>query len=136
MDESKQGEFLGVRDRFGKNEGILPFVGDVSKEDTATKVVEFAKNKFGRLDILVNNAASIVYKNTVEMTLDAWNSILQISATGVFLRSREALKAMIPQKSGRHRKHRIVRLFPNIPWNHCLLRGEGSHCANHSDPGS
>jgi NAD(P)-dependent dehydrogenase (short-subunit alcohol dehydrogenase family) len=70
----------GVCERFANRGGIAPFAGDVALEQTASNVVEFAKKKFGRLDILVNNAASIVYKNTVEMTLKDWNSILQISA--------------------------------------------------------
>ena len=61
-------------------------------------MVALAVERFGKLDILVNNAASIVYKNA--MSLDEWNSIIGISATGVFLHSREALKAMISNKSG------------------------------------
>src|SRR5204863_6856018 len=53
---------LNSRNSLSKKEGILPFVGDVAKEETAARVVEYAKEKFGRLDILVNNAASIVYQ--------------------------------------------------------------------------
>jgi NAD(P)-dependent dehydrogenase (short-subunit alcohol dehydrogenase family) len=44
--------------------------------------------------------ARIVYKPAVEMTLADWNSILDVTSRGVFLHSREALKAMIPNKSG------------------------------------
>jgi NAD(P)-dependent dehydrogenase (short-subunit alcohol dehydrogenase family) len=89
-----------VKEVFNGNDRIVPFIGDVATERAAQDVVALAKERFGRLDILVNNAASIVYKNTVDMTLDEWSSILGISATGVFLHSREALKAMIPNKSG------------------------------------
>jgi NAD(P)-dependent dehydrogenase (short-subunit alcohol dehydrogenase family) len=72
----------------------------VATESAAKEVVALAVQRFSRLDILVNNAASIVYKKAVDMTLDEWNSILNISATGLFLHSREALKVMIPNKSG------------------------------------
>src|SRR5258707_6903817 len=90
----------GVNDMFSGQERIVPFVGDVTTESAAQDAVALALERFGRLDILVNNAASIVYKNAVEMTLDEWNSILGISATGVFLHSREALKVMIPNRTG------------------------------------
>ena len=64
------------------------------------QAVELAQKTFGKLDILVNNAGRIVYKPAIEMTLDDWNSIMEVTATGVFLHSREALKAMIPNKAG------------------------------------
>ncbi len=89
-----------VNDLFRGQERILPFVGDVAMESAAQDAVALAVERFGRLDILVNNAARIVYKNAVEMTLEEWNSILGISATGVFLHSREALKVMIPNQTG------------------------------------
>lgn len=76
------------------------FVGDAAQEASAIGVVARAKERFGRVDVLVNNAARIVYKNAVEMTLADWNSILDVTSTGVFLHSREALKAMIPRRSG------------------------------------
>jgi NAD(P)-dependent dehydrogenase (short-subunit alcohol dehydrogenase family) len=89
-----------VNDMFRGQERIVPFVGDVAIESAAQDAVALAVERFGQLDILVNNAASIVYKNAVDMTLDEWNSILGISSTGVFLHSREALKVMIPNKTG------------------------------------
>ncbi len=89
-----------VKDVFGGDPRIVPFIGDVATESSAKAVVALAVKQFGKLDVLVNNAASIVYKNAVDMTLDEWNSILNISATGLFLHSREALKAMIPSKTG------------------------------------
>ncbi len=79
---------------------LVPFVGDVAKEETARAVVELAGERFGGLDILVNNAATIVYKPTVEMTLEDWNRILSVNLTGVFLHCREAVRAMLPRKSG------------------------------------
>ena len=89
-----------VNDIFANEERILPFVGDVATEDAAQQSVALAVDRFGRLDILVNNAASIVYKNAVDTKLDEWNSILGVTSTGVFLHSREALKVMIPNKTG------------------------------------
>ena len=89
-----------VREVFQGHERVVPFVADVSKEQAAKDVVALAAERFGRLDVLVNNAASIVYKPTVEMTLAEWDSIMGITATGVFLHTREALKAMILNKTG------------------------------------
>ncbi|MBE9178510.1 SDR family oxidoreductase [Oculatella sp. LEGE 06141] len=89
-----------VNDIFKDNERIIPFIGDVATEQAAKEVVAIATERFGKLDILVNNAARIVYKNAIDMTLEEWNSIMGITATGVFLHSREALKAMIPNQMG------------------------------------
>ena len=85
---------------FADNENVVPLVGDVSKEETATRAVQLAEERFGELNILVNNAGRIVYKPAVEMSLAEWNSILDVTSTGAFLHSREALKAMMPNKSG------------------------------------
>ena len=89
-----------VNDVFKDNERIIPFVGDVATEQSAKEAVAIATERFGKLDILVNNAARIVYKNAINMTLEEWNSIMDVTSTGVFLHSREALKAMIPNQTG------------------------------------
>ena len=92
-----------VMELLGADDTSVGFVSDVS-EQAAIDVVALAVKRLGELDILVNNAASIVYKNAVEISLEEWNSILGITATGLFLHSREALKAMIP------RSNKAVRL--------------------------
>jgi NAD(P)-dependent dehydrogenase (short-subunit alcohol dehydrogenase family) len=72
---------------------IVRFVGDVSQEETAQRVVELAVERFGKLDILVNNAARIIYKPVADMPLAEWDAILSVNLTGVFLHSREAFRA-------------------------------------------
>jgi NAD(P)-dependent dehydrogenase (short-subunit alcohol dehydrogenase family) len=72
----------------------------VSWEESATKAVAVAIEKFGKLDILVNNAARIMSKLVIDMTREDWESIMSVNVTGAFLHSREAMKAMIPNKSG------------------------------------
>src|SRR5260221_11231706 len=51
--------------------------------------------RFGKLDILVNNAAIIINKPVVEMTLDDWNGIQAVNSTGAFLFSRENRNAPV-----------------------------------------
>ena len=46
---------------FDGNASVAVLISDASKEDAAIKAVELAQKRFGRLDILVNNAARIVY---------------------------------------------------------------------------
>jgi NAD(P)-dependent dehydrogenase (short-subunit alcohol dehydrogenase family) len=84
----------------GRHARIVPFIGDVATEEAAKQVVALAVERFGKLDILVNNAATIIYKRAEDMTLEEWNRILSVNLTGVFLHSREAVRAMIPKKTG------------------------------------
>src|SRR5260221_1922613 len=80
--------------------GIVPLVADIAQDGSAEKAVALALQHFGRIDILVNNAAVIINKLVVDMTRADWERIIAVNTTGAFLHSREAVKAMIPQKSG------------------------------------
>jgi NAD(P)-dependent dehydrogenase (short-subunit alcohol dehydrogenase family) len=51
------------------NERIATIVGDVSSEETAKRAVALAIERFGKVDILVNNAATIIYKPVIGMTV-------------------------------------------------------------------
>ena len=80
--------------------GLVPLVADITKDGSAEKAVGLALEKFGKLDLLVNNAGRILYKPFVEMTREDWNWQMETNVTGAFLHSREAMKAMMPNKSG------------------------------------
>ncbi|NGT15668.1 SDR family NAD(P)-dependent oxidoreductase [Achromobacter insolitus] len=80
--------------------GVIPLVADVAREDSAERAVATAIEHFGKLDILVNNAAIIINKPLVEMSLDDWNGVQSVNATGAFLFSREAMRVMVPAKAG------------------------------------
>jgi NAD(P)-dependent dehydrogenase (short-subunit alcohol dehydrogenase family) len=80
--------------------GIVPLVADVTEESAAAKAVATAMKHFGKLDILVNNAGIIINKLVVDMTIEDWDRIFAVNIRGVFLHSREAMRAMIPGGSG------------------------------------
>jgi NAD(P)-dependent dehydrogenase (short-subunit alcohol dehydrogenase family) len=80
--------------------GIFPLVADVTEEAAARRAVAVAVEKFGQLDILVNNAGIIINKLVVDMTIEEWDRIFAVNTRGVFLHSREAMRAMIPNGRG------------------------------------
>ncbi|OBB82495.1 short-chain dehydrogenase [Mycobacterium colombiense] len=89
-----------VEDLYADIDAVAPLVGDVAQEQTANDAVELAGRRFGRLDILINNAGTIINRPVIETTLEDWNHILGTNVTGAFLHTREAMRAMIPRESG------------------------------------
>ncbi|WP_280570229.1 SDR family oxidoreductase [Chromohalobacter sp. 296-RDG] len=79
---------------------IVTLTGDLAEEATATRAVDLALKHFGSLDILINNAAHIMFKSVADMSLEDWDSILNVNLRGTFLHSREAMKAMTDAKHG------------------------------------
>jgi NAD(P)-dependent dehydrogenase (short-subunit alcohol dehydrogenase family) len=79
----------------------LPMRGDVTlKADVKNVVVKVAKS-FGRIDILVNNAAiGAVMEPFEEITEADWDQAMEINVKGPFLLTREVLPFMLKQRSG------------------------------------
>jgi NAD(P)-dependent dehydrogenase (short-subunit alcohol dehydrogenase family) len=70
---------------------------DVSDEAACEGAVVETVARFGRLDVLVNNAVYNVGGTLTETTLETWNRTLAVSLTGVFLMSRAAVNVMLGQ---------------------------------------
>ena len=85
--------------------GRSGFALDVSDPADVAAGVARVLNEHGRIDILVNNAGIGVpaaeRKTIDEFSLQAWDALLKIDLTGLFLVSREVSRAMKAQKSGR-----------------------------------
>jgi NAD(P)-dependent dehydrogenase (short-subunit alcohol dehydrogenase family) len=83
-----------------KRDGLVPLVADITKDGVAERAVALSIANFGKLDVLVNCAGRILYKNIVDMTREEWNWQMETNVTGAFLHSREAMKAMMKRQSG------------------------------------
>ena len=91
--------------------------GDVTKEEDVKKMVHFAFETFGSLDVMINNAGMENEVASHELSLEDWDKVIQTNLTGAFLGSREALSLML--------KHGIKGSIINmssvhdrIPWPH------------------
>ena len=67
---------------------------DVTVEDNWRSVVEQVESSYGKLDILVNNAAITMFRSIEETTEEEWDRIMAINAKGVFLGTKHAIPAM------------------------------------------
>ncbi|MGG7618651.1 glucose 1-dehydrogenase [Bacillus coreaensis] len=76
------------------NERISFFATDVSNEQSVISLVTYVMEKFGRVDILINNAGISSFSNFYEMTVDEWDRVLNTNLKGVFLCSREVAKVI------------------------------------------
>lgn len=74
---------------------------DVSNQEDVKHVVEKTMEKFGRIDILVNNSGASWGAPAEEMPLEAWQKVINTNVTGTFLMSQEVGKVMLNQKSGK-----------------------------------
>lgn len=71
--------------------------GNVSREDEVKHIFNAARDRFGRLDILVSNAGIQQDAPFLEMSLEQWEKVIGVNLTGGFLCAREAAKVFIKQ---------------------------------------
>ena len=75
-------------------------LGDITDPAYCRRFVTEVVDRFGGIDVLVNNAGMIVREDTTETTDEQWFSILAINVNAVFFMSREALRHMRGRRSG------------------------------------
>lgn len=84
----------------GKGGEAAPVAADVSSEPDCIAVIEAARGLYGPVDILVNNAALNYYLPTETYPTNRWLRCFAINVHAPFILSKEALKDMIPRRSG------------------------------------
>lgn len=85
---------LDIVEQIKKNSGVNSFAHytDVSNENDVKAMFDKMIKEFGTIDILVNNAGVQKDAPIDEMTLEQWNTVINVNLTGQFLCAREAVK--------------------------------------------
>ena len=78
----------------------IAVAGDVSKREDVEAMVAAVVAKYGRLDIVVNNAGIEIKKPFLEITDDEWNRVLGVNLFGAFLVSQAAARQFVKQGDG------------------------------------
>jgi NAD(P)-dependent dehydrogenase (short-subunit alcohol dehydrogenase family) len=86
-----------LADKFDESARLLTTAADISDEASCAKLAAFARDKAGRVDVLINCAGLFPTQLFDEMSLADWNKVIGINLTGVFL----MVKAVLPLMKGR-----------------------------------
>ena len=76
------------------------FIANVAIEDDIARLVAAVVERWGRIDILINNAAISDNKNILDITKEQWDAVIAVTLTGPFLMSQHAARRMVAQGSG------------------------------------
>jgi glucose 1-dehydrogenase len=87
-----------IQNKIQDNGRISYIVGDISDERTCISLIQEAVTKFGRIDVLINNAGiSGPSAKTTEISSNDWDYVIDVNLKSAFLCSREAIKQMLSQ---------------------------------------
>jgi 3-oxoacyl-[acyl-carrier protein] reductase len=78
----------------------LSLIVDVAVWDQVTAMCEKVLERFGKIDILINNAGIVLYKSVLDTTEQDWNRLIDTNMKGVFLCCKAVLPSMLKAKAG------------------------------------
>ena len=83
-----------------QNENIDIFKADVSNRAEVKKMIDYIIEKYGKIDVLVNNAGIDQEKMFLDITDEDWDNIIKVNLYSVFCTTQETLKYMLEKKNG------------------------------------
>jgi len=89
-----------VREWETQGRAVLGVVADAANREDCERLVGTAKQHFGRVDVLVNNAGMTHDQLLVRMTDEDWDRVMEVNLRSAFLMTRAVSKALVRQKSG------------------------------------
>ncbi len=97
----REDKLQALRDYIRAESGsVFCCTGDATQEDTAKQCILEATERFGCLDILINNAGAGNYKNLVDTSAEEYDALMNANMRSSFLFTRHAVPVMIQQKAG------------------------------------
>lgn len=90
-----------ARELEGLGVPVLGVVADVGRREDVDRLVGQSKERFGRIDVVVNNAGITRDTLLVRMKDEDWDEVLDVNLRGAFLVMRAAAKVMMRQRGGR-----------------------------------
>lgn len=103
--------------------GALFVYVDISKLADAEAAVDLAVKRFGRLDIIVQNAGIYPWQLLEQTSVDDWDRVMGVNLRGSFIAARAALVPMKQQRSGR------ILFTSSITGPHVTSPGHGHYSA-------
>jgi NAD(P)-dependent dehydrogenase (short-subunit alcohol dehydrogenase family) len=82
----------------GGRAAVIP--ADMAVENDINELFDKIRNEFGQLDVLINNAGIGIYGEVVDFPVESFDKICAVNLRGTFLCCQQAMKLMIPRKSG------------------------------------
>lgn len=97
-----QKEIEAVAEEIKKAGGkSLPVVADLTVSDQLENLVNATMKEFGKIDLLVNNAARSFLRSLLDLREDGWDKVFNTNVKAVWLLSRAVARKMMEQKSGK-----------------------------------
>lgn len=129
-------ELRGLAEDRGAGDRILDIAGDVAHDSAAPKIVRATTERFGRIDVLVNNAGistglirggDQITGKLWETTPEEFRRVIEVNVIAAFLMTRAALPPMLAQRWGR-----IVNVTTSMDtmWRNLMQPYGGSKAAN------
>lgn len=84
----------------GSGTTLMMLSGDITKKEDVVKITEAVATKYGKIDVLINNAGNIVDKNIEHISLEDFSRVMDVNVLGMFLMSQATVPFMKKKKQG------------------------------------